>query len=211
MTKAGFFIVTLVLLQACAPNSPITVLPPTQTKDSRAEMLRDIKTGKVSLDCDVLCSAPWHLGGRRQANTLYVDRDYEGLALHIARIGYPSDLSYFYLGRAAEELGAQSAALKYYGIASAIASGTGKENGYRCSDTDACNGLSFPKDINARLHVLSPKGATKATHAKPTANAVHKPDSKSDAKQESKPEPSPTPAATASPRKEWVLPPPVAK
>ncbi len=206
MTKTAFLIASIVLLQACAPNSPITTLTSAPTKDARAEMLRDIKHGDISLDCDVLCSAPWHLGGRREAGKLNAQRDYEGLGLHIARLGYPSDLSYFYLGRAAEELGAQTAAIKYYRIASTIASGTDTENGYRCSDTDACNGLSFPKDITARLSALSPRSPIKTSRIKPKTPEP-KTETTPDLKPEQKTEYKPTPSSP----KEWVLPPPVAK
>jgi hypothetical protein len=68
-------------------------------------------------------------------------------------IGFQEDLAYFYLGRAAEGLGAYGASLKYYRMAGRLA--TGPDPTLRChGSTDLCDGLRLPADIYPRIRLV---------------------------------------------------------
>src|SRR5690349_12187264 len=61
------------------------------------------KTGEARLGCRWHCALTWGLY-RNEANVLYKAQAWNDLALNVLRIGYADDLSYFYLGKAAEGL-----------------------------------------------------------------------------------------------------------
>ena len=87
---------------------------------------------------------------------LYDTRAWRQLALTVLRIGAGSDLSWFYLGRAAEELGAPAAARKYY--QRSVEATT--HPGVSACLWNACSGFRFPQDSLARLRALEQELAT---------------------------------------------------
>lgn len=77
------------------------------------ELVDRAKTGNVVLQCQVACAGSW--GASRATASEYHERgDWRSLALLVASIGYEDDLSWYYLGRATEGLGAPAAAAEYY-------------------------------------------------------------------------------------------------
>lgn len=80
---------------------------------------------------------------------LYDTRNWETLAVSVMRAGCGSDLSWFYLGRAAEETG-HTAAARIYFQSSVIAA---QKKGV--SGCIACSGFKFPDDSEARLNSLN--------------------------------------------------------
>lgn len=94
---------------------------------------------------------------------LYDTRNWSLLAVKVMRAGSGSDLSWFYLGRAAEETGHYAAARIYFQN-SIVAS---QKKGV--SGCIACSGFDFPEDSEARLRAVDqrlteaeiPEGDTK--------------------------------------------------
>ena len=102
------------LLGACA-SEPEAVAPGDQVR-----MMADLRAGKLTLACGVACRDDW----RRQVrivSTLDHAEHWSDLALRIMRIGYGSDLAYFYLGQASRGMGYDRAAIGYYQQARAVA------------------------------------------------------------------------------------------
>jgi hypothetical protein len=93
---------------------------------------------------------PWALH-RPEALRRYQIGDWAGLGTLVMQIGWQDDLSYFYLGRAAEGMGAYQASRKYYQIAVALA-----EMDAACHSVlyNNCDGFSFPTDIYPRLQFV---------------------------------------------------------
>jgi hypothetical protein len=79
---------------------------------------------------------------------LYDTRNWHSLAVMVIRTGSGSDLSWFYLGRAAEELGYFPAAKSYFEH-SIIAA---KKKGI--SGCIACSGFTFPEDSVKHLLIV---------------------------------------------------------
>lgn len=126
---------------------------PTMTPEIQAQLLQSMRNGNAVLDCNLACAGTWG-GNLQELRYRYGTQDWVGLATLVMAIGYQNDLAYFYLGRASEGLGADAAALKYYRIAGAIA--TGPTMAHKCNSTyNLCNGLRFPQDIVARMQIAS--------------------------------------------------------
>lgn len=101
----------------------------------------EFKNGEARLGCRWHCALTWGLY-RNEANGLYKAQAWSDLALNVLRIGYGDDLSYFYLGKAAEGLGHIRAAETYYRLS--------RSADLKCADIyGECYGLVFPRD--ARL------------------------------------------------------------
>jgi hypothetical protein len=76
--------------------------------------LQQFSGGKVNLTCSTTTCA-WTFGGNRKLLLmLQQSRQWERLANEVVALDYDLDLSYFYLGQAAEGMGKPSAALHYY-------------------------------------------------------------------------------------------------
>lgn len=78
---------------------------------------------------------------------------WQELALSVMRIGYMDDLSYYYLGRAAENLGYLQAAQRYYRIAERL-SVTQMACNKPQVDVNICNGYVFPDALYPHLEVV---------------------------------------------------------
>jgi hypothetical protein len=130
------------LLVGCTPKVPVL------TPEIQAQMIVDIKSGNAVLDCNIACTGPWFFGGHEELRQFYAAQDWQALGTHVLKIGLQMDLGYFYLGRAAEGMGADEAALKYYRIAGALA--TGSMTSLQCAHTE-CDGISLPADLYPRI------------------------------------------------------------
>lgn len=94
--------------------------------------------GYVLLKCNLSCTFRWG-EAREEMRGLYDSSQWLKLAAKVMEIGYENNLSYFYLGRAADGLGFDYAALRYY------------ELGRRAPSCGAgCDGFVFPKDLDSR-------------------------------------------------------------
>jgi tetratricopeptide (TPR) repeat protein len=126
-------------LTACAtiPSSGV------RYETNRAELTDDFKNGNARLGCGVNCAATFAYN--RSTLKRYYDQDlWNDLAVNVLGIGYGSDISYFYLGRAAEGLGYITAADTYYRLSLA--------SELKCVVVvDVCEGFAFPRDAESRL------------------------------------------------------------
>jgi hypothetical protein len=115
------------------------------------ELLRRLQAGEPMHDCRLACLDAWR-ANRATALVLNETRRWRELAVLVMQTGYTDDLTYFYLGRAAEGLGYREAAKTYYQVSTRLsAAGLGciKEN------PDLCNGQRLPAAAEARLAELT--------------------------------------------------------
>jgi hypothetical protein len=104
-----------------------------------------LKSGKVRLTCGLSCSGTFGFN-RRKLKRLHDTQNWEELASEVARIGFPQDQAYYYLGRSMEGSGSFDAAMVYYKLGLA---------------SKKCDGLFnncdfvFPEEINNRMLALS--------------------------------------------------------
>lgn len=141
----------VLFLGACAVT-PETVV----SKDSSLE------DGTVRLECtSLVCAARWQRA-QREIRGYEAAQDWESMARLVTDTQYGSDLAYYYLGRAAEEMHHYSAAQRYFDEA--------VDTTVRCDTTiiSACNGVDLPLaarerlDANASLLVLTDMELTEA-------------------------------------------------
>jgi hypothetical protein len=144
------------------------------------ELMRQLQAGQPMLDCRNDCLFAWDQN-RRQAAALDATGRWQDLALLVMQIGYMNDLSYYYLGRAAENLGYLQAAQRYYRIAERLSvtqlschqAEVGVANMFG-TQINVCDGYTFPdalyphlEVVEARLGALSaPDTSTQQTRAK---------------------------------------------
>jgi hypothetical protein len=101
------------------------------------------------------CGAPCHDAWRTNRSTALVmneARQWRDLAILVMQIGYINDLTYYYLGRAAEGLGFRDAAKTYYQTSLRLTSA-----GITCMADGAeyCNGQVFPAAAQTELAELT--------------------------------------------------------
>jgi hypothetical protein len=112
----------------------------------------------VTLDCGVLCAGSF-IFRRQEFAQLYQQQQqqqqrWRELALATVTVNWRQDITYFYLGAAAEGLQYYAAAEHYYRWAGGLA--TGEDPSAKCVSTEGlCAGLVFPRDINIRLHKVA--------------------------------------------------------
>lgn len=113
------------------------------------QMVDTVRSGRAILDCREPCLAAW-----RQAQPQAAQYDASGrwgeLATVVLRTGFQDDLSLYYLGRAAEGLGAANAARRYYAESVQISA----TNRSCRTFSGECGGLSLPRTASARLAML---------------------------------------------------------
>jgi hypothetical protein len=114
------------------------------------EVLRRLQAGEPMLDCRLACLDAWRTN-RTTALVLNETRRWRELAILVMQTGYTDDLTYFYLGRAAEGLGYREAAKTYYQISARFSAA-----GLTCikENPDLCNGQRLPAAAEARLAEL---------------------------------------------------------
>jgi hypothetical protein len=146
----------LFFLMSCTPMAPET--PPDV-------LLQRLKAGDPVLECNYACRDVWNMN-RTTALVLNEAHHWPELAGMVMQIGYVSDLTYYYLGRAAEGIGYRDAAKTYYQISERLT-----VSGKACSaeGTIFCNGEVFPAAAQAQLMELTPPSPTPAKQAKPAA------------------------------------------
>jgi hypothetical protein len=105
-------------------------------------MTVQLKSGAVMLDCGPPCQSA-SITQRSQALMLYNSGQWQSLAMLIMQTRYGDDLTWFYLGRAADSLGYYSAAQHYY-----IMSTTLSASGPACAS-------EVPQAVQAISNLLS--------------------------------------------------------
>lgn len=107
----------------------------------------ELKSGAVRLHCEAACTLRWNARSRH-LKALHDNKLWMDLANEVREVDHVSDLSYYYLGRAAEGLGHTQAAATYYRLALSYL--------YRCDGWfSGCDGFDFPRDIRVRLSALA--------------------------------------------------------
>jgi hypothetical protein len=110
-------------------------------------LLQRMAAGQVVLDCALGCATQW--GATRRTLKYFHDTSQWGaLALNVMKIGFNDDLTWYYLGRAAEELSYLDAARIYY----AASLGAPRCNGALFNN---CDGFDLPADAQRRLGPLA--------------------------------------------------------
>lgn len=112
-----------------------------------ADVFETFKRGDARLECGLACSGAWG-ANQLEAKKLYDQESWKPLFDMVAKIGYNSDITYFFLGNAAEGLGYAHAAEKYYDLALSA--------DFPCQTFffDNCMGLVLPRDILTKLEAL---------------------------------------------------------
>ena len=119
--------------------------PPTSQSDSDQQLMARFAAGASVLDCEGPCSAAY-VYNQRDIWTRYDSQDWQGLALAILHTRWRRDITYFFLGSAAQGLGFPEAADRYYRIAATLA--TGPRAIDKCASIyELCGSLSLPRDI----------------------------------------------------------------
>jgi hypothetical protein len=130
------------------------------------ELMRQFQAGQPMLDCSMAeCGLGWIHSLPNDA-VLEATGRWQDLALSVMRIGYGDDLSYYYLGRAAENLGYLQAAQRYYRIAEQVSV---TQMACHKPQVDTCNGYDFPDALYPHLEVVE---ARLAALSAPTADAT---------------------------------------
>ena len=190
-------------LQGCSEK--IEPLAP----EIEVKLMDQLRDGGAVLTCRSQCGQAW-IHNRAELKTRYAKQDWRGLAIEVMQIGFQEDLAYFYLGRAAEGLGSYEASLKYYRMASYLA--TGSDPTLTCRGTsDLCNGFRLPEDIYPRMRLVE----TALTYDRPvegrSPHAKPKIASRSGGAGVSRSPVSPAPAPAPGTDEPWVDPPPVTR
>jgi hypothetical protein len=128
----------VLVLTGCAVRTPEVPID---------ELLRRLQAGEPMLDCRLACLDAWR-ANRATALVLNETRRWRELAVLVMQTDYTDDLTYFYLGRAAEGLGYREAAKTYYQISARLSAA-----GLACikENPDLCNGQRLPAAAEARL------------------------------------------------------------
>jgi hypothetical protein len=133
---------TALVLTSCVSAPP--EVPP-------EELVRRLQAGEPALECGLPCRDAWR-ANRATALVLNETHRWRELAVLVMQIGYTSDLTYYYLGRAADGLGFWEAAKTYYRISVRLTSA-----GITCraEGVDYCNGQVFPAAAQTQLAELT--------------------------------------------------------
>ncbi len=138
------------------------------------ELMRQFQAGQPMLDCRVECGGAWG-SNRQKVSVLDATGRWQDLALLVMQIGYMNDLSYYYLGHAAENLGYLQAAQRYYRIAerlsvSQMSCHQAEVNIQATFEISAnlCDGYSFPDALYPHLEVVEARLAALSAPAAST-------------------------------------------
>ena len=156
-------IVTTLLLAVSMSLLASCVTQPTPTISTLdRKLLARFASGASVLDCEGACSSTY-VHSQADIWSRYDAQDWQGLALLILHIRWRRDITYFFLGAAAQGLGHLEAADRYYRFAGALASSTRPMN--RCASIyELCGPLSLPQDIYPRLAAVDQLLASRNKH-----------------------------------------------
>ncbi len=143
--KFSLSIGTAVFVIFCVSCSPkyTSVSPELHT-----QMMQDLKAGTAKLDCEFECAWSW-IDSFRTLVAMYNSQQWEKLAALTIQIGHTKDISYFFLGRAAESLGYNDAAVKYYQQSLSLYRDSIRN--HHCRDVGNCGGLDLAAILPKRI------------------------------------------------------------
>ena len=142
LLRCGVVGVTSLALINCAQTGSSAKL-----EDARTIHLTALANGKARLTCETTCLIAWSSASKK-IKALHDNKLWEDLAVEVSKIGYASDLTYYYLGRAAAGLGHTDAAKDYYRL--------GLSQTQHCDGWfSSCEGFEFPSDLRVQLASLS--------------------------------------------------------
>lgn len=143
VSRAVAMTVGCVVLAGCA-------VPPTRPQAPPPQFIENLKSGHAILDCRDGCLDEWR-GAQPRAAQLDAAGQWNELATLVIGIGFQDDLTLYYLGRAAEGLGALPAARAYYGQSTQV-SATARA----CrSFSGNCGGVSLPRAASSRVAAIN--------------------------------------------------------
>jgi len=121
-----------------------------QNTELPAPLAAKFESGDIDFTCVAACSGRWG-ANKRTAKRYLILEQWENLSRLVIRIGFNSELSWYYLGRAAEGMNFHRAAIQYYARVLAI-SKYGSLIGHRCNGLfNNCDGYTFPEAAIERL------------------------------------------------------------
>jgi hypothetical protein len=139
-----------------------------------AQLMSELQAGQPMLDCRADCGLAWG-NNRQNAAVLDATGRWQELALLVMQIGYMDDLTYYYLGHAAENLGYLQAAQRYYRIAEQIAvtnmschQGEVDAEATLGIPVNECAGYVFPDALYPHLEVVEARLAALSAPSEPT-------------------------------------------
>lgn len=151
--KHTLFIILVAIyltLTGCASNGPTILGNEKLPQSEQLSQTQAFQKGLIRLDCAFACGAK--LGANlKEIDALLYARSWNELAAKVMDIGYGGDLTYYYLGRAAEGLGYLPAAKTYYELS--------LNAEWKCDamTKSTCQGHNFPDDAKKHLSKLDGK------------------------------------------------------
>ena len=189
----GLAAAALLALVGCAQQD--TVNP--------AETLAQLRAGRPLLTCHEPCLPGWR-SAQPQAAQLDAGARWQDLAMLLRRTGYQDDLSLYYLGRAAEGLGAREAAASYYRQSTHLSARPSS-----CQSLSRlCGGVALPRAAVLRVAAIEReliRGRPRRTAAAPRGPGT--PEATGPAEVEAA-TPIPVPRPAGPPASEYIEPPP---
>ena len=130
------------LLQGCA-----SVGIPEGSDGRPVDVVPLFERGEVRLTCGISCAGTFG-AANRPLKLLHDHARWKELAIEVIRIGFTSDLGYYYLARAAEKMGYPRSAYTYYLLA--------HSNRYKCDGIN-CAGIRVVEEARAGIERLAPR------------------------------------------------------
>ena len=154
-----FFILMLALFCACSPQHAQL------TPQLKEKLVTDMTSGNLPATCQFDCYWSF-LQNQREMKSLYLAGSWKPLAEKVTQVGHENEVSYFYLGRAAEELGYTTGAIAFYKHSVDLAQ-DGVSH-HSCKDYEECLTVGHTAALT-RLAALS--RAAKQTPTEPVAQS----------------------------------------
>jgi outer membrane protein OmpA-like peptidoglycan-associated protein len=149
--KLSFFRVACIVISLSLSVGCASRMAQNPTGGTITDVITSLKNGEIRLNCGAMCSGKWG-ANRRELKMLHDNESWRNLAIEVAKIGFSSDLGYYFLGRASEGLNFSESAKVYYNLASV--------NYYKCDGLlNNCEDLVIPALTNAAIKRLDDKKA----------------------------------------------------
>ena len=178
----GLGLVAALAAAGCTPPpAPIGFTDVSQ----RDQAMAAFRSGRARLDCvGPSCMPRWlgqddpatrqPNGNRREAAQQALGaRNWSGLAEVVLSAGVESDLTWYYLGVAAQGMGLNSAARTYY---QASTRRSRDRSGMACGAVIPCDGVSLPRTAQTALYAITPRPRAQPAGSAEATPAAEAPD-----------------------------------